>query len=270
MKLNALVAAAVAGGFIAADKAPDFTNMILAADKRAKDNTGLGPKNLQHTEDRARDEREEAEDTYAEAMDSKMEAADAEEEKADEGKSDKATKDRKAARDARKGARDARKAARDARKGARDKRAKDRAKDGNLDPEHTNPGGGAGDGELETADPNPPGGPREKGETAVDKKAMDAAIAAAIADRDALHVARAEVAPILGVTTFDKAGDTYRTALTKLGVDTAGVPDSALRAMLTLAKDRATAATAAPASAMDAATSKAVAAAIPGLNRLRR
>lgn len=263
MKLDAVVALAVAGGFIAADKAPDLTKAILAADKRAKDNTGLGPKNLQHTEDRARDEREEAEDAYAEAMDSKMEAADAEEEKADEGKTDKAAKDRKAARDARKGARDARKAARDARKGARDKRAKDT----NTDPEHTNPG--AGDGELETADPNPPGGPREKGETAVDKKAMDAAIAAAIADRDALHVARTEVAPILGVTTFDKAGDTYRTALTKLGVDTTGVPDSALRAMLTLAKDRATAATA-PASAMDAATSKAVAAAIPGLNRLRR
>lgn len=269
MKLDAVVAAAVAGGFIAADKAPDLTKAILAADKRAKDspeNTGMGPRNLQHTQDRAKDEAEEAEDAMAEACDSRAAAADESEEEADKGKADDKAKDRKAARDARKGARDARKGARDARKGARDKRAKDR----NDDPEGTNPGAGDAETQITSADPNPPGGPREKGKTAVDSAEVDRRISAAVAARDALHVARTEVAPIIGVTAYDTAGDTYRKALDKLGVDTVGLPDSALRAMLTLAKERASAVTASAPAALDAATAKAVNAAIPGINRLRK
>ena len=268
MKLDQVVKAVIAAGLIAADKAPDMTKAILAADKRAKDspeNTGMGPKNLQHTEDAARDGREEAEDEYADTMDARNAAADAEEEKADEGKNDKPSKDRKAARDARKGARDKRAKDRADRKMSRDKRAKDR----NDDPEGTNPGAGDED-YTEGADPSPPGGHREKGKTAVDSAEVDRRITAAVAARDALHTARADTALILGVTAFDSAGETYRTALTKLGVDTKDVPDSALRAMLTLAKDRATAVTAAPATAMDAAMHSAVSKAIPGLNRLRK
>lgn len=254
MKLAAVVATAVRGGFITADKAPDLTKAILAADKRAKDtdpeNTGMGPKNLQHTGDRAIDEREEA-------MDEREEAMDATEEKADAKDESKEAKDRKGARDKR--AKD-----RMDRKGARDKRAKDR----NDDPEHTNPGG-ADEDYTEGANPEPPGGHREKGKTAVDSAEVDRRIAAAVAARDALHAARTETAHILGATAFDSAGETYRKALDKLGVDTAGIHDSALRAMLTLAKDRATAVAGAPVT-MDAATSSAVAKAIPGINRLRR
>lgn len=246
MKLDQVVAAIVAGGLITADKAPDAVRLALAADKRAKDNTGLGPRNLQHAADKAMDEREAACDEREEAMD----AAEAE---SDKDKTDDKAKDRKGARDKR--AKD-----RMDRKTARDKRAKDT----NLDPEGTNDGG-----ELGNADPNPPGGPREKGSTAVDSATVTKMIADAVGARDALHAARADTSAILGVSAFDSAESTYRAALDKLGVDHKNVDGSALRTILQLAKDK-SAASSPAAPAMDAATATGVAKVFPGLNRLRK
>lgn len=77
-----------------------------------------------------------------------------------------------------------------------------------------------------------------------DPKAMDAAgvatvVAAAIAANDALHTARREVEPILGVVAFDSAESVYKAALDKLGVATEGVHPSAYPTVLRLAKDKA-------------------------------
>lgn len=251
MKLARVIELAAAGGFLATDKKPeDLTAYLLAADKKAKDKAGAY--------DKARDEAEEAEDAMGETCDSKAAAMDEAEEKEDEGKGeDKAAKDRKAARDSRKGARDSRKAARDARKAARDKRAKDAA---NLDPEGTN------DNELEQAEPGTPskGGKSEAG--AMDEAAVDARIKAAVAARDELHTASREVEPIIGLRAFDSAGDAYKAALEKLGVDIAGVPPSAYRAMLKLAKDSRESAP--PVYTLDQSSQTEIAARIPHLNRL--
>lgn len=69
-----------------------------------------------------------------------------------------------------------------------------------------------------------------------DAKAMDAAIAkrvdAAVAARDALHSARKDVEPILGVVAMDSAADVYKAALDKLGIATDGVHPSAFKALL--------------------------------------
>jgi hypothetical protein len=253
MKLAQVIALAAAGGFLATDKKPeDLLAHVLAEDKKAKDKPAY---------DRARDEAEEAEDAMGEACDSKAGAMDSAEEKEDEGKGeDKAAKDRKAARDARKAARDSRKAARDSRKAARDKRAKD----ANTDPERTN------DNELENAETGTPSKGGESKSGAVDSADVDrriaAAVAASVAARDELHTASREVEPIVGVRAFDSAGDAYKAALEHLGVDVAGVPPSAYRALLKLAKDKHAAAP--PSFALDAASQADIAAKIPHLNRL--
>lgn len=103
-----------------------------------------------------------------------------------------------------------------------------------------------------------------------DKKGMDAAIttavAAALAARDALHTARREVEPILGVVAYDSAAEVYGAALTKLGVDVAGVDASAYPAMLKLATKEA-----APAViASDAKEVSTMAEAFPGLARFSK
>lgn len=253
MKLAQVIALSAAGGFLAADKKPeDLIAYLLAEDKRAKDNKGAY--------DKARDEAEEAEDAMGEACDSRASAMDAEEEESDKTKGeDKAAKDRKAARDARKAARDARKTARDARKGARDKRAKD----ANLDPEHTN------DNELGNGQE---GHPAKTGATASTAPGMDSAsvnklVEDAVKARDELHAASRDVEPIVGLRAFDNAGDAYKAALETLGVDIAGVPPSAYRAMLKLAKDARSATPAAP-FALDQSSQAEIAARIPHLNRL--
>lgn len=267
MKLDAVLA--IAAPFLATDKKPEeLKAAILAADKKAKDTA---------YDRKAMDERESAEDECAEAMDSRAAAADAAEEEEDdkkakdrktardarggardesEEKEEKAATDRKTARDARKGARDARKTARDTRKGARGKRAKDSS---NLDPEGTN------DNELEQAEPGTPskGGKSEAG--AMDEAAVDARIKAAVAARDELHAATREVEPIVGKRAFDSAGDAYKAALDTLGVDLTGVPPSAYRAMLNLAKSTRSAA---PIPAMDSSSSAEALKLIPHLNRL--
>jgi hypothetical protein len=249
MKLAQVIALAAAGGFLATDKKPeDLLAHVLAEDKKAKDKPAY---------DRARDEAEEAEDAMGETCDSKAAVMDSAEEEEDKTKGeDKAAKDRKAARDARKAARDSRKTARDARKAARDKRAKD----ANTDPERTN------DNELENAETGTPSKGGEGKSGAVDSAEVDRRIAAAVVARDELHTASREVEPIVGVRAFDSAGDAYKAALEHLGVDIAGVPPSAYRALLKLAKDKHTAAP--PSFALDAASQADIAAKIPHLNRL--
>lgn len=251
MKLAQVIALAAAGGFLATDKKPeDLTAYVLAEDKKAKDKGGAY--------DRARDEAEEAEDAMGEACDSKAAAMDEAEEKEDKDKAeDKAAKDRKAARDARRTARDARKGARDSRKGARDKRARDASCPN--DPEGTN------DNELEQAETGTPskGGASAAG---MDSASVSKLIADAVTARDELHTATREVEPIVGLITVDSAGDAYKLALEKLGVDIAGVPPSAYRAMLKLAKD--SRASAPPSFEIDATAQTEIAARIPHLNRL--
>ncbi len=251
MKLARVLALAAAGGFLATDKTPEaLLAHLIAADKKGKDE--------KPAYDRARDEAEEAEDAMGETCDSRAAAMDAEEEEADKAKGeDKAAKDRKAARDARKGARDARKGARDSRRGARDKRAKDAA---NLDPEGTN------DNELENAETGTPakGGKSEPG--GMDSAAVSKLVADTIVARDELNAASREVEPIVGIRAFDSAGDAYKAALETLGVDIAGVPASAYRAMLKLAKDKRVSAP--PSVTMDAADQAIIVAKIPHLNRL--
>lgn len=105
-------------------------------------------------------------------------------------------------------------------------------------------------------------------EPAKDKKGMDAkGVAALIAANDAKHAAAREVEPILGVVAYDSAGEYYKAALTKLGVDTADVHASAFPAMLKLARDKVAAQT--PTMASDAARVSTMATAIKGYGRLR-
>ena len=252
MKLAQVIALAAAGGFLAADKTPEGLTAYLAAeDRKARDTA--------KAYDRAKDEAEEAEDAMGEACDRKAAAMDEEEEEADKTKGEDAkAKDRKTARDARKAARDSRKTARDSRKAARDKRAKD----SNLDPEHTN------DNDLTRADPSTPAkGGESKSGAALDAAGVSKIVADAVAARDAFHAAAREVEPIVGVRAFDSADHAYKAALEHLGVDLNGVPPSAYRTVLKIAKDRA-GQLPAPSFAMDAADAADIAARIPNLNRL--
>lgn len=142
-------------------------------------------------------------------------------------------------------------------KAAKDKAAKD-AKNEDVDAE---------DEDLSDGDPSSPGGSRAGGKTAIDSAEVDRRIAAAVASRDELHTAHREIEPILGKAAFDSAGKAYRAALDHLKVDTKGVPDSALPAMLRLVKDRSPAP--APTVAMDGVGVSALEKAIPGYGRLR-
>lgn len=243
--------------FLATDKKPDeLRAAILAADKKAKDaaGSGLGSRELEE-KDQPKAQDWKAYDSMEEACDAREAAMDEAEERADKDKAeDKAAKDRKTARDARAGARDARKGARDSRKGARDR---------DDDPEHTND-----EDYTEGSNPSTPGGSRAGGKTAIDSAEADRRIAAAIAARDALHEARRDVEPILGVVAMDTAEAVYRAALDKLGVDHKDVTAPGLRAMLTLAKDRA-AAFAPTSLAVDSASVAGIEKVIPGYGRLK-
>ena len=153
---------------------------------------------------------------------------------------------------------------------AKDKKAKDAGNPDDKvdagDPEKTNDEE-MDDMEGEDEFPESPEGGMKK--PAKDKKGMDAVdarVARALAARDALHTARREVEPVIGVVGFDSAGDVYRAALAKLGVDAKGIHDSALPALLKLAKDRA--APPAPLAA-DSGAAVDMVKAIPGLNRVR-
>jgi hypothetical protein len=146
---------------------------------------------------------------------------------------------------------------------AKDKGAKDKAKDKDMDADDEDVD--AEDNELEQAEPSTPskGGASKK--PAVDSAEVDRRIKAAVAARDELHAAQREVEPIIGARTFDRASAAYKAGLEALGVDLEGVPESAYRAVLRLAKDRGTA----PAPiAMDSASEAEVLKLIPNYNRL--
>lgn len=177
---------------------------------------------------------------------------------------DKAAKDRKAAHDK---ARDKMNAEDKAAFDAMSDEEKDKvAKDGNDDPEGTNDAEPDVEDEELKGDPSTPskGGKSEK--PALDSAEVDRRIAAAVGARDAIHTALREVEPILGVVAFDSAGDAYRAALAHLKVDVKGIHESALPAMLRLAKTQAQ--TAAPVQAMDSASIAEIQKLIPNYNRL--
>lgn len=158
----------------------------------------------------------------------------------------------------------------DADKAAADKAAKDAAE--KEDPENTNDADLDDDMDAGDEFPEKPEGgaekPGGKDKKAKDKKGMDSAgVAALIAANDAKHVAAREVESILGIVTHDSADAYYNAALTKLGVDTAGVHASAFPSLLKIAKDRAVAASPIVG---DSAASADMVKNIPGLARLRK
>lgn len=85
---------------------------------------------------------------------------------------------------------------------------------------------------------SPEGGAKRPGgkDKAKDSKAMDtaitAAVTAALARDRALHTAREEVKPILGVVQFDSAAQVYAEALKKIGIAVDGIHPSAYGALL--------------------------------------
>lgn len=242
LKLAAVLAAITP--FLATDKKPEqIRAALLAADKAAKDaaGSGLGARELEE-KDQAKDEADKKE-----ARDKARDAMCAKDKKAFDAMSDE-DKDKKVAKDA------AEKVA---------------AEDREDDPEGTNDEDMDADDEdfMEGSDPGTPGGNRAGGKTAIDSAEVDKRIQRAVGARDALHEALREVEPVLGKVAFDSAGAAYKAALDHLKVDTAGVHRSAYRSMLKMAKDRA-AANSAPLAA-DAATTTAMASAIPGYGRLK-
>jgi hypothetical protein len=239
MKLSK-VAAAVAA-LLATDAKPTEAQIMaacIAADKKGKDEGGLGPVEIQ----KAKDEKEKAEDAE------KFGASDAEAEYFGKTKDEwekMPAKDRAAARD--------------------------KARDEKDDPEHTNDS----DTDVEGMDDVQPkesvtGGGSPAGnkgkEPAKDAKAMDAKIKQAIDARDALHAARRDVETVLGVVAYDSAADVYKAALDKLGVDTTGVHPSAFATLFRVKREAVTAS--APTLGSDAATVTTMASKIKGYNRL--
>lgn len=168
---------------------------------------------------------------------------------------DKSAKDKKAAD----------KAAAD--KAAKDKAAKDNelGKGAEIDIIHNVTGDEDMDADDEdNEDPN-------EGKKTMDKKAMDAAIKLAVdgalAGQAALHQARKDVEPVIGVVAYDSAAEVYKAALAKLDIAVDGVHPSAFGAMVKQAlKGSGT-----PALAQDSAGGKVhtMAEAFPGFNRLK-
>ena len=157
---------------------------------------------------------------------------------------------------------------------AQDKKAKDAGDPDDKveagDPEKAND---ADDPDMEMdEDPEMPEGgakkPAKDSKKGYDKKAMDAAIASALAARDALHDARRKVEPVIGVTAFDSADATFSAALKKLGITVDGVPAGAVGHLFDVATKSAAAPTAPLAT--DSAGVKSLRDAIPYYNRLSR
>jgi hypothetical protein len=226
MKLSQVAAAVHA--LLATDAKPTEAQIMaacLAADKKGKDEGGLGPVEI---EKKAKDEKD------------KQDAADAAAEFYGKAKDEWEKMDDKA-----------KDKARDEFKAKADDEEMD---DPGMDEEETpqpkkSASGNSGNGGAEPA----------KDTAALVRAALDA--------RDALHAARRDVEPVLGVVTYDSAAEVYAAALKKLGVDSAGIHASALPGMYKLARERAEAQT--PRLASDAATVKTMASLIPGYGRLR-
>lgn len=232
MKLSKV--AAVVTALLAHDAKPTEAQIIaavVAADKKGKDEGGLGPVEI---ENKGKDGK--GKDEFPDKKDDKKDAKDR------KGKDEKDDPEGTNAKD------------------GKDDEDKDGAKDGEMDVE--------GNDDVQpkkSANGNAGAGGAEPSK---DSKGMDAkGVAAAIAANDAKHAAAREVEPILGVVTLDSAGAYYKAALDKLGVDTKDVHESAFPALLKLAKDKANAA-AAPL-ATDAARVSGMAGAIKGYDRLK-
>lgn len=111
----------------------------------------------------------------------------------------------------------------------------------------------------------------------VTKTAMDAAIKKAVsdatkqtkADMEALHVARKEVAPMVGEVAMDSAEAVYKFALDHAKVDIEGVHPSAYRSLVRMAGEKAKPA-ASGLLGMDSATRKAATDQFPQLSRFGR
>lgn len=236
MKLSKV--ASVVTALLATDAKPteaDIIAAVLAADKKGKDEGGLGPVEI---ENKAKDEKEKDEKEFG--------AKDAEAEYYGHTKDeweDMSAKDRKAARD--------------------------KAHDAD-DPEDTN--GKGTDEEIDGMDDVQPkesatNGKKDANGGAMPAKDTAAVVKAALDARDALHAARRDVEPVLGVVTYDSAAQVYKAALDKLGIDTTGVHTSAYGALYKLARDKADAQ--APALASDAATVRTMSSTIKGYDRLK-
>lgn len=118
-----------------------------------------------------------------------------------------------------------------------------------------------------------PSGKDAKGKDSKGKdKAMDAKayiaeqVQTAVAARDALHAARREVEPVIGVVALDSAEQVFKAALDHLKVDTKGVHPSAYGAILRTARAHSVAA--API-AMDFEAVSSMKKAIPGYDRVK-
>lgn len=229
MKLRT-VAAAVAA-LLATDAKPSEAQIMaacLAADKKGKDEGGLGPVENQK---KAQDAKDAAAEFYGKAKD--------EWEKMDDKAKDKARDEfeKKAAED------------------GPDMEGLDEEGAPNVQPAKSAKGN-SGEGGAEPT----------KDEKEKEEKAMDAKISAALRANDAKHEALRAVEPVLGKVTFDSADKAYKAALDKMGIDTTDVPAAAYPAMFKLAKDKVAAAT--PVIAVDASTVKGMREAIPGYGRL--
>jgi uncharacterized protein len=220
MKLSK-VAAAVAA-LLATDAKPTEAQIMaacIAADKKGKDEGGLGNVEIQNkAKDKAKDSKEDDEKKGEDEFPEKKE---------------------------------------------------DKAEDGKDDPEATNDEDPDMESGMDDVQPAQKPDKARAGEMpAKDKKGMDAkGVADLIAANDAKHVAAREVEPILGVVAYDSAEAYYKAALTKLGVDTAGVHASAFPSLLKLARDKTDAQT--PVMASDSAQVSAMAKLIPSYNRLK-
>ena len=236
--MKASKVAQVVTALLASDAKPTEASIlaaILAADKKGKDEGGLGPVEIQKKAANDAELKEhEAEDAAGEYFGH--------------------TKDEWEKMDAKD------------RKGARDK-----ARDEKDDPEHTNDGDPDVEGmdDVQTKESvtggGSPAGNKGK-EPAKDKKAHDAAIKVALDARDALHAARRDVETVLGVVAYDSAAEVYKAALDKLGVATDGVHPSAFATLFRMKREAVTAT--APVLGSDAATIKTMAGAIKGYTRL--
>lgn len=117
-----------------------------------------------------------------------------------------------------------------------------------------------------------PAKPAQDSTTPITQADVDAAVArasaVAVGAVNALHKARADVAPLVGVVALDSADKVYEFALKQLNVDVTGVPPSAYAAMVSLAAKLKGAAPA-PRIAQDAAAAEATAKAFPHLGRFR-
>lgn len=108
---------------------------------------------------------------------------------------------------------------------------------------------------------------KDKKPKAMDSATVQSVVNAALTARDALHVARREVEPILGVVAYDSAADVYKAALVKLGVAVDGIDPSAYKAILGITVQKST--TAQPLAQDGGGKVLSMAEAFPGFNRIK-